>query len=267
MIKVRLGNKRGADCLRPLTEKEIQQKLYGDYQEEPVLKEKINAEFLDPLRKDPSVRPEPKLKNNPGASLPWKTIGLSLVTLALGIWGVLKKIAHRKTMGWVVLGVVAVSLFLAVNTLNLYRTQAMKNPKPPSQVLQPLEKSPLRRVASRREEVPVLAPQAGAIPAPEAKAPEIITGPASGTSVPAEKAFVVQVATYARQTDSERVVKQMIEAGLPSFGKPLRRTGGKVFQLVFLGPFKTFGDAQAQLKKFRALPVSQNFPDSFVRSL
>ena len=257
MIKVRLGNKRGADSLRPLTEKEIQQKLYGDYQEEPVLKEKINAEFLDPLRKDPSIRPEPKLKNNAGASLPWKTIGFSFVTLALGIWGVLKKIAQRKTMGWVFLGGAVVSLFLVVNALNLYRTQAMKTPRLLSPVIQPSEALPL-------------ASQTGAVPALEVKIPETterIEEPAPALPVPAEKAFVVQVATYARQTDSERVVKQMIEAGLPSFGKPLRRTGGKVFHLVFLGPFKTFGNAQAELKKFRALPVSQNFPDSFVRSL
>ena len=267
MLKVRLGVKRGPDSLRPLTEKEIQQKLYGSYQEEPALKEKISAEFLDPLRKESPVGPEARLKSSPGVRFPWKATGPAFVRLALGIGGVLKKIAGRKTMGWLALGAVAASLFLAVNTLNLYRTQAMKNPKPPSRVLKPSEDSPLRRAASRKEEVPVLVPLTEAIPAPEAKAPEIVEGPAPETVAPAQKIFVVQVATYARQTDGERVIKQMIEAGLPAFGKPLRRTGGKTFHLVFLGPYKTFGDAQAELKKFRALPVSQNFQDSFVRSL
>lgn len=257
-MKVRLGARKGPDSLRPLTEKEIQQKLYGSYQEEPAPKEKINTEFLDPLRKESSVRLETKLKSNPGVSFPWKTAGSAFVTLALVIWGILKKIAGRKTIGGIALGTVAVSLFLAVNALNLYRTQAMKNPRPPLQVTKLSEKLPA-------------SPQTQAVPAPKVEVQEMAEQteePAPAAPVPpAEKGFVVQVATYARQADSERVVKQMIETDLPAFGKPLRRTNGKTFHLVFLGPFKTFEEAQAELKKFRAQTVSQSFPDSFVRSL
>ncbi|MBI2167059.1 MAG: SPOR domain-containing protein [Candidatus Omnitrophica bacterium] len=265
MLKVRLGVKRGPDSLRPLTEKEIQQKLYGSYQEEPALKEKINTEFLDPLRKESSLGPETKSKNNQSARFPWKEAGSAFVTLAQSVWGILKRITGRKTMGWVALGTVAASLFLSVNALNLYRTEAMKNPKPPSRVVTPREESTLLRPSPKRAERPSALPIESA-PAQGQEVPERVSEPAP-VAPPAEKVFVVQVATYARETDGERVVKQMIEAGLPAFGKPLRRTSGKTFHLVFLGPFKTFEDAQAELKKFRALPASQNFPDSFVRSL
>lgn len=269
MIKVHLGRKKSEEGLRPLSEKEIQHRLYGAYQQgEPPLKERIEAEFLDPLRKEKpfSFPGGSTSKASPSGS--WKNGAKTFGRGILGTGGFLRSAVGRvggKGVRWLILVVAAAILFLGVYALNLYRTEAMKNAKPP--VSPPQRVRPLRITAVKlspaespkevaQQELPVV---------PEAPAPERVETPA--LALPEEKPYVVQICTYAREGDARELVGRMVEAGLSAFVKPLKRGNGKTFYPVFLGRYRTQQEAQQKLQEFRRQPMARDFPDIFVRSL
>lgn len=266
-MKVHLGKKRESDSLRPLSEKEIQKKLYGDYYEETVLKERIDSEFVDPLRKARVEAPS-SLPKKMGVYFPWEKTFSVLAPAGQFIWSLVGGLLGRKNLGWVSAGVGVLALFLGVHFLNLYRTTAMKNPaKPINRAVEiKKEEPPLPEKTSpalEGESVLVLTPPTPAAnpPAPPPPAPPPVL------DQPQEKIFVVQVCTYARKEDADRLAEKMSQSGFPAFVRAFHRESGKTFYPVFLGASKTYRDAQAKLEEFRTHPISQDFQDIFIRSL
>lgn len=266
------GNKKEEKWLKPLSEKEIQAKLYGNYQEGRV-QEKSEPEWSERAepspapKKTPTLVERPKLPrlNLPRVNFPWQKIASILFEVAQTVGGGLlragKAVFSRLLTGWGVSFLVVVFLFLGINALNSYRTHAMKTSKgrkisPQSVVVPagPLDRNhkPLSR------------------PAEPVKAAAPISPPAAKLVNEAgiKKPYVIQVATYAQPQDAERLTRQMTEANLSAFHQTLTgRNNGKTFYAVFLGRFETFSEAQAEQKKFTQTSFSKDFPDSFIRSL
>ena len=277
LMKVRLGEKKGKDSLRPLTEKEIQKKLYGGYLDTPQVEEEAEPEWVAPPKskkgketRTVALPKEPKKKIT--VSIPWGKIAASLSVAFKTLVGMVRILLSRVATGWS-LGIVAiVVLFLAVHSLNSYRTAAMKatkpkrpqtiemarrrrRPNPPNKTVQlSLEKKPLRQ-----EMMPPLMPVSPVLSVVK----EITPPPASGT----QKPYVIQVCTYASEADANKLVDQMKQLHLSAFAQSLARSSGKTFYLVFLGRFETFQEAQLKLKEFRSQPIAKDFQDSFVREL
>ena len=288
-----LGRKE-KKSLRPLTEKEIQQKLYGGYLEDSqsVIEKESEIEWVAPPKikivKEKATRTPPALpKKKIAISIPWKKIGRqslfivqrTLVLLSVffkALWSAARFLGSKFNNGWT-LGILAVFvLFLAVHGLNSYRTTAMKTAKPKGMAAS--EKFRRKRVlfpkatkalqpASENQPVRHETVIPSVVPVPPVM--NMVKEPPSSPLSAAETAqpYVIQVCTYANQTDANKLVDRMKELHLPAFVQPLVRSNGKAYYLVFLGRFETFQEAQIKLKQFRSQPIAQSFQDSFVPEL
>lgn len=279
MIKTRLRRKKEEDSLRPLTEKEIRQKLYGSYFQSPSvlnLNEEGEKEFIAPIRKDKNLfsRPSKKVSISfPKLSLrfPWREILSIFLKGIRAVFNFSKTSLAKATTGWGISILVVAGLFLGIHALNVYRAGAMKNPHPP----RVRTEAPRKRVHHNPTPLtsPEASPPAAEEPAlkPPTPAPEPLARAVRGAPptppVPVKPYYVIQVCTYTREEDARALVGQMNTANLLAFFQPLQRANGKTFYPVFLGRFATFREAQAKLKEFREKPIAGNFPDSFVRSL
>jgi cell division septation protein DedD len=263
VIKVRLGKRKKEENLRPLSEQEIQEKLYGGIHRE--LLEEGGATETDGREGRPSnllIAPPKKKK----ASL-WPKIGKSvwsalkfflrtLFNFMSAVWG---KLSTRWGASILAVGLV----FFAIHSLNVYRASAMKRtPKPPVKV------SAVRERAVPPAPAPV---EPAAIPPADLKQ-TVLTEPPSTKKpaaplLPSAKAYVIQICSYAREEDAQRLTNDMVQRNLPAFYDRVDRGSGKAFYLVFLGRFTSFQEAQAKLDEFRKDPVAKDFADSFVRSL
>jgi cell division septation protein DedD len=160
--------------------------------------------------------------------------------------------------------VLAIALvFFAIHSLNVYRANAMKRaPKPPVKVSAVREKTPPPVPASV---------EPASTPLTEAKQTILAEPPATkkptAPSLPSAKAYVIQICSYAREEDAQRLTNEMLQKNLPAFYNQVDRANGKAFYLVFLGRFASFQEAQGKLDEFRKDPSAQDFADSFVRSL
>ncbi len=279
--------KRNEDSLRPLTEKEIQQKLYGSFYQNPsVLSEESERESTTSFRKEKKVFTRPSKR--PSFSLPkfsirfpWRGIFSLIAKLFRFIFGLLKATFSKVATGWGISILVVGLLFAGIYALNIYRADVMKRPaKPSARKIVPRkrvyhEPTPLavsETSASSVSDESVLKPPTPAVtaspvsavvPTPAPAAPVVKAEP----PVVTKKPYVIQVCTYARKDDADTLVGQMNAANLPAFVQPLERANGKTFYPVFIGRFGTFREAQAKLKEFREKSISRDFPDSFIRAL
>lgn len=265
LTKVRLSWKRERGSLRPLTEKEIQKKLYGTYQGTGMTEERLDLGSLGPTQAEKVSAPLPRMK--PSFSPDWTKIS-SVVFIGLKVFGsALRITASRIGTKWGV-GVLATTLlFLGVHALNVYRTAAMKSPKASvvqKKITQPAPPPPVQRGATQQPSAPK---EEKIIPSilPVPPVMRVIKDPA--TPLPPEKSYVVQICTYANEKDARRLVNQIAGARFPTFLHSIHRPNGKIFYLVLLGRFQTFSEAQTKLKEFRGKPIARDFPDSFVRTL
>lgn len=261
LVKLRMGPKRDEDSLRPLTEKEIQRKLYGAYREESESgpSDEIESILEDPLRKEKPT--SSRLKKKVVFSFPWQKL-VSPFSEAVGASAKFSKNLWVKAgTGWGVSLLVVALLFLGIHTLNLYRAKAMTNSKSP--VVRPGDfrvKAPEAPLSVPGQEEKTLGVGTEA-PSP----PVVVRQPPPPLSLP--KPYVIQIITYASQADAERLVEKMKGDNLPAFAERAGRANGKTFYPVFLGRFETFREAQAKLKEFRTKPIAEDFQDSFIRSL
>ena len=278
MIKLPPSPKRENNSLRPLTEKDIQKKLYGALQEGASVGEQTDApsrlvferkEKLERLEKKekkalwqapPKINLNlPKFKVNlpkVKVSIPWQKLQSVVFKIGKVIWEFAQAFFSKATTVWGMGALVALLLFLGINMLNSYRTAAMKKPKAPI---------PVEATAN---EIHESVKEAQLPPAPALSRPgtELSQSSASGSkSAVAGKAYVVQIATYANEKDAEKLTDLLKENGLPSFSQSFKRNTGKVFYLVFLGRFQTFEEAEKGFKQFRGKLFAKNFPDSFIR--
>ena len=269
MIKVRLGRKKEEGTLKPLTEKDIQERLYGTYQIQPALKEEIEAEFFGPARKQKKIIVIPGKKLS--FSIPWRQIfaGFEKVFAVLfsSAENFFRTILSKAATGWGLSILVVALLFMGIHALNGYRTQAMKSERP-AMILTPAKENSGRPRKIRHKVAP-----------PTQETVETSIQPLSGAAAPtgisqapptpswSEKPYVIQVCTYARQDYAEKLVGDLKGSAISAFSEPLQRPNGKVFYAVFLGRFGTFGEAQARLEEFKKKPVAKDFLDSFIRTL
>lgn len=87
------------------------------------------------------------------------------------------------------------------------------------------------------------------------------------TTVQNNGEYVVQVATYAFETDADRMAKQMVENGWPAFVQGLSRAGGRIYYSVFLGRFESYSSSQKTFEKFKKADIAKPFSDAFIRKL
>lgn len=291
-MSVPLSGKRKDDGLRPLSEKEIQEKLYGEFHkviaagEDDLaveVTEKPAFAFSGPGGKPaqpPKISPPrpvlqrrslPRVK----ISLPWRQVYSVFLTAFGALGNLLKAVLGKLGTGWGVGTVIVVAIFVAVHLLNAYRTTAMKTAKPrPTRAVSRALPKALPLVSPPLDEESVVRPvtlnetplrPAGPAPAafPVTPAPEARPARAGFPS----KLFTLQVATYARSEDAVNLAQKLEQEGWEAFSLPSPRSNGKVFHPVYVGRFANFQEAQAKLKEFKARPVSREFPDSFIRSL
>ena len=278
MIKTRLGRRKGEDSLRPLTEREIQEKLYGSYlTDQSGAEQKSEARFVgstrDSTRKEKLVILSPRRKTSFSApkisfKVPWRGILSFLFNGLRIVWDILKTLLVRVMTGWGIGVVAVVSIFLSIHMLNAYRATAMKNFKIHFE-LKPYRK---RTIHERRHQVEQKVQAVGTssvVLTPTTPGPEVVVKDEAPppVSVAGEKSYVIQICTYSREEDAQKLVEQIGQSNLSAFLQPVQRSSGKTFYLVLLGRFESFTEAQAKLEEFRQNPIAKDFPDSFVRTL
>ncbi len=265
MIKVRFGRRKEDAGLHPLSEKEIQKKLYGAFtgsikttaEETPAAEPRWAGEAPPPKERVAIRKP---------SSFPWKKVGLALVEIAEAVGGTIKRLLPKLSANWSIGAGIVIALFLGIHTLNIYRATAMKNPKlvavPPRASEAPAAPKETRPETEAGPSAPVVSPASRKIRTRSQKSSLSITH----TPAP-KKHYVIQVATYANPGDAQRLSDQMTQAGFQSFVQSATRSGGRTFYLVFLGQYGTSQEAEVQLKEFRNQSLAKDFPDSFIRVL
>jgi len=282
------------DGLRPLSEKEIQKKLYGEFHkgapavdEEEVrpsqkMSEKTEAALHESAEKAPSLRGPNPFRPRPGLqkptsptvlfSLPWRDFLSIFFRASLALGNFLKEWLAKLGTAWGMGAAIVVAIFVAVHLLNAYRTTAMETARQrpvrvtPRAVPRALSSAPAPAafedpVPPTIDETPLKAPSLTSpevAPVIERKEPE--------PPLPA-RLFTLQIATYARAEDAQALLAKLERQGLKAFSRPSPRSNGKVFHPVYVGRLATFQEAQAKLKEFKARPLSKEFPDCFIRSL
>lgn len=302
LTKVRIGNKKEKISLKPLSEKEIQRKLYGSilsstsveeapeprWMEPPKFKEvrevkevKDTKEFKEKEKKPVTERPWitlPETKIN--ISIPWKKIGAACSAIFKTAFGLGKVFFSRLATAWGMGALIVAVLFISVHSLNTFRTKAMKAPKQDDSMVL-VRKAARQKAAQVKQETKV--PESTLPPSPVVKeraskevplpAAVVVPGlpgleqPAAVPPVSTQDAYVIQVCTYASQTDAEKLIEGLKGEQLSAFFQSSTRSSGKTFYLVFLGRFKDLRESQARLKEFRSKSISKSFSDSFIRTL
>ena len=269
MIKVHVRRKDIQESLRPLTEKEIQKKLYGAFTESVEAEERPETKWFDPRRRQKEKKkfawPDWKVSLPP---LPWRKLLSVWRRFFSAAWAASKGILNfsilllgKVPVRWAVGFFSVVLLFLGIHALNAYRTAAMKAPRPAAVVPVVNEAQP---DANLHASVAKPAAKLSAL-SPVSASPVTVKPTPPTRSELREKPYVIQVATYANQQDAQRLVEQIKEARFPVFIEPFNRPHGKIFYLVFLGRFGTFQEAEAKFKEFHQKPIAKNFQDSFIR--
>lgn len=295
MIKLRFGKRRGEESLRPLSEREIQEKLYGSFHLEEAPqgggdgenRESIHGESRQVVIRErasgPVVAP-PGIPKKERLGSFWKAVSPFLLSSLTSIGRVLKTLFvagfrfgralfRKLSTRWGISILAVAAVFIAIQSLNAYRTKAMRAaPKVTAAAPVTAGKSATTSNVAEASRKPALAgsrdtasgPLSVVIP-PE---PASQRGGAEPPIPPVPlKPYVIQICSYAREEDAQRLTAQMVEGNLPAFYQQVDRSNGKAFYLVFLGRFETFREAQSKLDEFRKNPLAKDFGDSFVRSL
>lgn len=266
-----IGIKKEKDELRPLTEKEIRQKLYGSYYDESPPRQENTVEFLEPPKKTKNIilAPEKKSKSKldrtiPKVSIPWNRIfsviwkgselgGTAVVNFGRAVFNLfLNKIGPRWTVGILA----TVILFLAVSALNEFRAKAMQKkairlPAGLTATEEPVNTAVRPSTKINQVLFPADEPPLKQIPADK----------------DTQKPYVIQICIYAREEDARKLADQLNKDGLPAFFREVYRPNAKTYYPVFLGRYSNFNQAQSELGKFRKRPIAEKFLDSFVRTL
>ena len=80
-----------------------------------------------------------------------------------------------------------------------------------------------------------------------------------------EKYYTIQLIVYEDATQSLHVLTNLKKKKLDVFLKPTKTSRGKDLYQVFLGHFKSYEEAQSALSKYHKKNALADFPDSFVR--
>lgn len=187
------------------------------------------------------------------------------------IFDFLKKGQNRYWVG----AILFLSILLGgIHHLNVNREKAMKTSRP-----RPVQSAVQARSAGRIVPAPDTASAAAnqtnapALSLPESPAggPESEntseTTTASVSEAGTEGSFVIQVVTYANQTDAAGLLKRLRQEGFTGLVKQSTRSTGKVYYTVFVGRFKAYREAQETLAQFQKEEIAKPFQDAFIRTL
>ena len=196
-----------------------------------------------------------------------------IAAILQAVFAFLKKGQNRYWVG----AIVFLSVLLGgIHHLNVNREIAMKTSRPrPVQSAVPVR--PAGRIHAAPAATPVSAVQANApalsLPDSAAGQESENTSEAAGTTtdsvsgVGTEGSFVIQVVTYANQTDAAGLLKRLRQEGFTGLVKQSTRSTGKVYYTVFVGRFKTYREAQETLAQLQKEEIAKPFQDAFIRTL
>ncbi len=285
--------KRRDENLRVLTEREIQEKLYGHIWQKTVAveeEESVPAVQEQPQKaerdlfvpaSEPVEKKEPLFKSRP-APAPKRqnhffkdiggTVKKSFTSVANKVSSVsLPKVPTVKKPRWVEkleslpLASVAAAFFAAV--LLVVGLRAVMhigfNAWPIERILQTHKSAvPAGDVSEQGETtmedniiIKVLEPAASAPKVEAQKAPAMAL----------KKYYTIQLIVYEDVSLADRQVKRLKDKKLDSFYKTVKTSRGKERYQVYVGHFSTFDDAQSRLAKYKKANLLTEFSDSFVR--
>lgn len=283
--------KRKEESLRPLTEKEIQEKLYGRYSEKASVDETEDGrEGTDKSVQDLFVPPHEVKNEQPVLQT-----------------GEVSRISDSRQVSsdvWKAIQAKASSL----SSLRFPRwtwppLPVMKKPR----WVEKLERIPISYVAAAFLVLVLLFvgvravaqgvfrfwPRAGdrsfpfgldwsgeslkseAVPTPIASSRKLserreLSGPSvktEGLTQASRRFYTIQVAVYDAASYAEKLVARFLAKKVDAFYRPVRTSRGKVRYQVFIGRFDQYGQAQSELSRYRKLNLLAEFGDSFVRPL
>lgn len=242
-----------------LDEKQIQEKLYGQYRKGTI----PAASKTDSVQLIPALESQPKPVQNmwvPAFKSGWSRFALTVIRFF-------------KPIPWPALSIVLISfvasavlfqavLFLVekVRTIDWNASKRMTAVSfvetEKSLVLPPVQTSPsVKAKLSGAASGVVNSP---AIPQ---------TSSTSQISAAKPKRYAVQVCTYEREEDAVQLVQRLNQLNFVPFYRKTISRQQKVFYLVFLGSAATYEEARLQLSAFKKTQTSQQFRDAFVRSI
>ncbi|MBN1689084.1 MAG: SPOR domain-containing protein [Candidatus Omnitrophica bacterium] len=161
------------------------------------------------------------------------------------------------------------AILIGIHFLNVQRETAMKAPKKPV-ITYPESTDQGKRIPTVLEKTSATDLDGNEMMQgpKESIAESTITENTEATTSGAQiQEYVIQIATYANESDASRSAARLMSDGLPAFVHPLSRTGGRVYYCVFLGGYESYRRADAALEQFKLRETSKPFQDAFVRKL
>ena len=262
MTKI-LSKKGQGEPLHTLDEKEIQKRLYGHYHREIV----PSRESSDFSRTTQSSSQFP---------FPERAPSISFLTQLRMFVTQFREVVLRtvQKFPWKFAAIVMALLFAAVvvfqfisfsfeKTRTFFRKQ---NGVVVQKVEEPLTASKLQMVvkgeASEKSELKKV----------ESKAVPVTVVPIQSENavaqLPKKKFYAVQVCTYQREEDAQKLARELQSLNFPAFYRQFLSSQQRISQyIVFLGKDETYTQANARLSEFRKTKQFLTFEDSFIRSL
>ncbi len=271
--------KKRSEVHRVLSEREIQEKLYGTF--------RAGGAFVKPqteVREEPAPDSPDLFSHAPGpprqAALDEEVPGERHEDIHAepfeDVADTAPAPAHAKfwvpdwQMTWMRKGAAKLAGGLAVAALILWVLRALMEPmltgldgRPlPPQEVQPV--APSSATAPRAQE-PISAPRDPEAPS-RPERPEKQPGEA-GLPDPAVPYYTIQVCIYESEARSRTLQKELQAQGFETYyDRRTNRSGNSLYR-VYVGKYGTFEGAQDALKDFLNSPVAKRFPDSFLRKV
>jgi cell division septation protein DedD len=199
-------------------------------------------------------------------------VGGIVTALLRGVWALLWRVLTvidltqprvKQGLYWISIAGLLAFIFFGIHALNANREVAMKSPA--KQVRAPVRHAAV--VPKTEEPKAVPAVQTVVVPQEVREEPAPVRETAPAAAPETRTGFGVQVATYVNEDDAQSALGRFQKAGFEAFVKSTRRSEGKRFYSVYLGPFESYRKAQTELAKFKKNEVSKPFQDAFVRSI
>lgn len=262
--------KKREDNLRPLTEREIQERLYGQYRTKvpvvdsgipPVPAPQSVGELFAPPEHHPveenRVQPvQLSERSAEQAAIPSYAVShRSKKCPSRATWEFPVAIISRfgkpkwiQKIEGIPLSMITVIFFGLVFAAVGVRAVSQLFLGPLSQI---------KRIPEPAHEVSGVAPGSG-------KSVALPHEPAASPSL-AKKFYTIQLVVYDDPRITQRLVDSLKSKNLDAFTRAIKTSRGKDRYLVFLGHYRTYQEAESELSRYRKANLLATFPDSFVR--
>jgi hypothetical protein len=256
-LKLQLKQVDKAD-LKVLQEKEIQERLYGQYKpgSSPAM---THAVLESDSAKIDIVRP------NELSTIKKLIRRVNVVRFGRSVMGSFHRIPWRFALFLAIIVGLSTFAFLTASVLFEARNSARSETRSESNLTLPYRPAP-EQVASQE----VVAPTTESALSSASGDPEkVVSKPPSARANPLpRRTYGVQVCTYQRESDANRLTRELTAKNFKAFYRKMQsRNQSMPYYVVFLGEKKTFDDAKTLLQKFQKTDLHTDFSDSFIRSL